>query len=226
MTPGPRFSGSNDCIFPRFITPLGMHNPKGRPASGLLRHIYETVYGPLPPHVLVKRPQCQNILRRKGRKNELLQCFNPQHASTVEIGTRPLPEDWHATQGHEYHVDPESGCWIWKMRTNQRGYGTVSIRGKNWAAHRAVYEKHERQNPTRKSTQTRPRMLQPVRQPKPPHTRNPPRKCSRHCVGRAASHVAETSNLVPHPKTNEVPSNRMDRTHENQTKSLRTVRAI
>lgn len=32
-----------------------------------------------------------------------------------------------------------TGCWIWKDHVNRLGYGTTSICGKHWMAHRASY---------------------------------------------------------------------------------------
>jgi hypothetical protein len=36
-------------------------------------------------------------------------------------------------------VDPESGCWMW-LAGLRGGYGQVRWGGRNWAAHRLVYE--------------------------------------------------------------------------------------
>lgn len=39
-------------------------------------------------------------------------------------------------------VDESSGCWLWTGRLSGQGYGHVSHRRKNHAAHRASYEAH------------------------------------------------------------------------------------
>jgi hypothetical protein len=37
-------------------------------------------------------------------------------------------------------VDDEEGCWLWSHRKSRNGYGRVYIFGKEWSAHRFVYE--------------------------------------------------------------------------------------
>lgn len=36
--------------------------------------------------------------------------------------------------------EPNSGCWLWLGATNSHGYGVIKLGGKNFGAHRLVYE--------------------------------------------------------------------------------------
>src|SRR4051812_37511182 len=43
----------------------------------------------------------------------------------------------------EYIVDEATGCWVWQLATDTRGYGTTSFNGRRTVkAHIASYEKH------------------------------------------------------------------------------------
>lgn len=36
-------------------------------------------------------------------------------------------------------VDAETQCWVWQLKKDSEGYGSVKINHKNWLAHRAAY---------------------------------------------------------------------------------------
>jgi HNH endonuclease len=36
----------------------------------------------------------------------------------------------------------DNECWLWKGRTNSKGYGEFDVQGKSWKAHRLVFEVH------------------------------------------------------------------------------------
>lgn len=38
------------------------------------------------------------------------------------------------------HVDPDTGCWLWAGTIHPKGYGQVSINGRDLYVHRVVYE--------------------------------------------------------------------------------------
>jgi len=40
-------------------------------------------------------------------------------------------------------VDGITGCWNWTCRTTAAGYGTLSIRARNFAAHRLSFTRHK-----------------------------------------------------------------------------------
>jgi hypothetical protein len=40
-------------------------------------------------------------------------------------------------------IDEATGCWNWTHRTTSAGYGTLSIRARNFAAHRISYTRHK-----------------------------------------------------------------------------------
>lgn len=49
------------------------------------------------------------------------------------------PEDWEVVRT-KFRVD-ESGCWVWlRYLEPGKGYGRVTISGRRYKAHRAVYE--------------------------------------------------------------------------------------
>lgn len=39
----------------------------------------------------------------------------------------------------QVEVDPDSGCWVWPLALNQKGYGEVSFQGKKWYVHRLMF---------------------------------------------------------------------------------------
>jgi hypothetical protein len=49
-------------------------------------------------------------------------------------------EKWHGN----YTVAP-SGCWLWRGRVNQRGYGRILIAGRETYVHRAMWERSRHQ---------------------------------------------------------------------------------
>ncbi len=40
---------------------------------------------------------------------------------------------------YQWHVDPDSGCWIWDQYLNPTGYGRTRYNGKKMLAHRAFW---------------------------------------------------------------------------------------
>lgn len=49
---------------------------------------------------------------------------------------RMLPDRFVA----KFHVDPESGCWLWTASLNKYGYGQFRVRPRTRGAHRVAYE--------------------------------------------------------------------------------------
>jgi hypothetical protein len=41
-----------------------------------------------------------------------------------------------------WHAEPNTGCWLWTGSTNEDGYGSFSMSGRDTRAHRASYEIH------------------------------------------------------------------------------------
>ena len=41
-----------------------------------------------------------------------------------------------------YHTDPETGCWEWAGTITPAGYGSISVQGVAFGAHRASYTHH------------------------------------------------------------------------------------
>lgn len=39
----------------------------------------------------------------------------------------------------QVEVDPASGCWIWPLALDWKGYGVLNFQGKTWAAHRLMF---------------------------------------------------------------------------------------
>jgi hypothetical protein len=37
-------------------------------------------------------------------------------------------------------MDPETGCWLWRGRTDRDGYGRIFVHGRSWQAHRLAFE--------------------------------------------------------------------------------------
>jgi hypothetical protein len=46
-------------------------------------------------------------------------------------------------EGQQYIIDPVTGCWNWQRYKDDKGYGVIKRRGKNYQAHRYLYEKHK-----------------------------------------------------------------------------------
>jgi len=44
--------------------------------------------------------------------------------------------------GPEYLVDTVTGCWVWQHYKDRKGYGVIKRKGKNYQAHRHIYELH------------------------------------------------------------------------------------
>jgi hypothetical protein len=44
-------------------------------------------------------------------------------------------------------VDKSGDCWLWRGSVNQSGYGTLSVKGKMWLAHRLSYFLHKGEIP-------------------------------------------------------------------------------
>lgn len=80
-------------------------------------------------------------------------CGEPTNLSPVTLKERGYVrgEPVRFLRGHErklfskliraeaYVIDPETGCWIWLMNRNPKGYGTVWHEGRCWLAHRLSY---------------------------------------------------------------------------------------
>jgi hypothetical protein len=45
----------------------------------------------------------------------------------------------------DYVIDPVTGCWVWQLAVNGRGYGQARVEGRRdrqFPAHRVMYERH------------------------------------------------------------------------------------
>lgn len=54
---------------------------------------------------------------------------------------RPIPTNLVAPGYFDSRVDvdPETGCWIWRLTVDTGGYAQVQARGRKWSAHRVSY---------------------------------------------------------------------------------------
>lgn len=43
-------------------------------------------------------------------------------------------------EGRGYEVDEQTGCWLWTGPINSLGYGSLTVAGKSFVAHRYMYE--------------------------------------------------------------------------------------
>lgn len=107
--------------------------------------------------------------------------------------------------------EPMSGCWLWTGPVSHNGYGTVSLGGRTYRAHRISYELHVNTIPEglhidhlcKVRCCVNPTHLDPVTQVENNH-RSPTKcspVCSRRCVTHGcqqpALHRAAGSNLCP-----------------------------
>lgn len=46
-------------------------------------------------------------------------------------------------EGAQYIIDQVTNCWNWQRYKDNKGYGVIKRRGKNYQAHRYVYEKNK-----------------------------------------------------------------------------------
>lgn len=94
----------------------------------------------------------------------------------------------------KYHVDENTGCWLWERSKTSLGYGHLTIKNKQVLAHRFVYEKHRGKIPEgmtldhlcRTPSCVNPEHLEPV-----PHAEN----CRRGSRGRLYGCVQEIKKL-------------------------------
>lgn len=68
--------------------------------------------------------------QREGRPLTALRPMRKPNMSAEETGK------WIIEQ---VEVDPDSGCWIWPLALNQKGYGKVNFQGKRWYVHRLMF---------------------------------------------------------------------------------------
>ena len=57
------------------------------------------------------------------------------------IGGKP------ATNNPQYLINPVSGCWEWQLYKDSKGYGVIKRKGKNYQAHRYIFEQHKEKIP-------------------------------------------------------------------------------
>lgn len=61
---------------------------------------------------------------------------------TVHVGIACRIEPSFCAGRPIYHVDPTSGCWVWRRQKTKEGYGKFEHEGRQIYAHRWSYEKH------------------------------------------------------------------------------------
>lgn len=49
--------------------------------------------------------------------------------------------------GVDYVVDPITGCWLWQLSLNNKGYGRINVNGVVEYAHRVFYKRHNGEIP-------------------------------------------------------------------------------
>jgi hypothetical protein len=81
----------------------------------------------------------------------LCECGCGELAPTAKrnYGTMRIGDPFRFVPGHqrrkspvEYVVDEATGCWLWQ-RAKTNGYGVVTVAGRQYLAHRVVYERHK-----------------------------------------------------------------------------------
>ena len=90
-------------------------------------------------HLDLEDPCAQTVLIPSGGQARTT-TWPPKRAESILPRRIKTPEELLADR---YAIDPATGCWIWKGKPKDTGYGQVKIGGRNGRvvdAHQAVYE--------------------------------------------------------------------------------------
>jgi hypothetical protein len=92
------------------------------------RYIFEAFHGPIPPG--------RRLIHRCG----LVACVSPTH---LALETPLTALTFEELQARFISVDTRTGCWLWRGRVNEKGYGRLG----NETAHRRMFLASGRQIP-------------------------------------------------------------------------------